>query len=673
MRLSALREEGVVRFVSTHKLASHAAAGGERTLLEIPRIGLFVRPLSINVDAQMLNALLNFVDDVLTTVDIQLLDHSVRELQISDSDPGSPEWKRLLGPPISMLDVRASMDKVFISSLVVGRLAFVVNIRSGRQGAASTGEGASLDGTPGLEDQPKTEVIRAVLSALNVRASISDAHLVLARREQKDICGPLNRLLEEIVLSYVGSAVGQLHKVLGAVDLFGNPAMVVKHISSGMENGIMEVRKGFQTGRADRAMVGCGRGMVFAFSGLAAAFFDFATRCFGSWYGITDMVARNTDKYSISTDLIQQHGLQDQPSNCIEGVWVGSRSCALNFGLSFANIFYKPIRGTRLGLEKAATTRSRRKKCIQCCRGCAFGGLSGLASTCGLPSSLLLCGQLSTAGILNQISAIPMLSLIRPRRVFSDGVTKLASYSLGYAQSHDIVKSVPSATQYNFTAVITLHREKTRSTRQQRVLQCLKLRRADPLREQDLLFIGAEHIGRYRGRDQVWVVRITDVISLDVVHVTPPRLTGLVRRLSSQRASQVLSVGRQRVVRIGRRRSRRRRRPRHGRRSPRRTGPTYFIRLLMFDPIRGLASALERRIAAGDILESPDESAGLPYRLIPCANWTVARRVFAFLCGRLQGQLYASRAPWRRAVTTVAIRRAVESPRVLRRRETVDD
>lgn len=91
------------------------------------------------------------------------------------------------------MDSSVQVDKIFISSFLIGRLSFVVNIRCGRQGGNST------------EEPPKTEVIRAVLSALNVRASISDAHLVLSKRVQKDICGPVDRLAEEIVLSYVGN------------------------------------------------------------------------------------------------------------------------------------------------------------------------------------------------------------------------------------------------------------------------------------------------------------------------------------------------------------------------------------------------------------------------------------------------------------------------------------
>lgn len=108
----------------------------------------------------------------------------------------------VVGPAIYILDTGVQNDKIFISTFSIGRLAFVVNLRCGRQGSATN------------EEPPKTEIIRAVLSALNVRASISDAHLVLAARTQKDICGPVDRLVEEIVLSYVGSVRNNMRMLL---------------------------------------------------------------------------------------------------------------------------------------------------------------------------------------------------------------------------------------------------------------------------------------------------------------------------------------------------------------------------------------------------------------------------------------------------------------------------
>lgn len=91
---------------------------------------------------------------------------------------------------------------------------------------------------------------------------------------------------------------------------------------------------------------------------------------------------------------------------------LGCQSCFMNFGLSAANIFYKPYRGIILGLAEGAEYDTRKKKYAATCKNCAFGSLSGLSSIFGLPSSLLLCGQFTTAGILNQISAVPMLSSV---------------------------------------------------------------------------------------------------------------------------------------------------------------------------------------------------------------------------------------------------------------------
>lgn len=69
----------------------------ERSLLEIPKLNVLLRPFSVNIDVQMLTCLLKFVDDILTTMDVEVLNSSVREIQKSENEPGSPEWKKLLG------------------------------------------------------------------------------------------------------------------------------------------------------------------------------------------------------------------------------------------------------------------------------------------------------------------------------------------------------------------------------------------------------------------------------------------------------------------------------------------------------------------------------------------------------------------------------------------------
>lgn len=45
----------------------------------------------------MLNSFLRFVDEVLTTMDVEALNTALGDVIISETVRGSPEWKRLLG------------------------------------------------------------------------------------------------------------------------------------------------------------------------------------------------------------------------------------------------------------------------------------------------------------------------------------------------------------------------------------------------------------------------------------------------------------------------------------------------------------------------------------------------------------------------------------------------
>lgn len=94
---AVVKSEVIVDVELQIKISSAPATRQERTLLEVPKVALFLRPLSVNVDFPMLTALLKFVDDILPTVNLEVLSHSVRELQVSEREVNSPEWKKLLG------------------------------------------------------------------------------------------------------------------------------------------------------------------------------------------------------------------------------------------------------------------------------------------------------------------------------------------------------------------------------------------------------------------------------------------------------------------------------------------------------------------------------------------------------------------------------------------------
>lgn len=61
----------------------------------------------------------------------------------------------------------------------------------------------------------------------------SDANLVFAPETQQNLCGPPVALLNDIVQRYIGQAIKQIFQLLGAVDLFGNPMVLLKHWKTG--------------------------------------------------------------------------------------------------------------------------------------------------------------------------------------------------------------------------------------------------------------------------------------------------------------------------------------------------------------------------------------------------------------------------------------------------------
>eukprot|EP00923_Selenidium_pygospionis_P037604 GHVN01065889.1.p1 GENE.GHVN01065889.1~~GHVN01065889.1.p1 ORF type:complete len:3455 (-),score=473.94 GHVN01065889.1:28-10392(-) len=423
-----------------------------RGFMELPLLSVRLQPLSLNVDSTVVIGMLLILDDMLTTLNIDLMEKTVALINESEQNPNSEAAREMLGPPITLLSGLSSdqqVSKVMITTLDIGGLAFVVNVKTGGgksnwiAGTAEKRLGDRKSEDPFEEDAgPKTEVIQAIQSTLQFRAAISDACLVFARRCEKDICGPVEQLVNEYVGDYVGQSVRQFHKVLTAFDLLGNPAMFYKHIQTGATRSSSEIKGGCSKcctcpmGPCLCA-VGCCRGICYCAQYCTIGICDFLQRCFGSWYNICDMISNNSDKYSIAPDLIQQGSMTDQPTDCVEGLWMGIKIGTTNLGLSLGNICCKPFKGATIHVRAIPdnTEDVSNKKAKAGAQGFCIGCASGLSSIAGIPASALVCGQMSTGGIVNQLEAVPMLHPLRPQRPLSIGAFKLDCFNLPWAHS----------------------------------------------------------------------------------------------------------------------------------------------------------------------------------------------------------------------------------------------
>eukprot|EP01069_Polyplicarium_translucidae_P011004 Polyplicarium_translucidae@DN3418_c0_g1_i1.p1 len=485
----------------------------DRKLTEIPLVAIRIAPIAICVDVIMLRALLRFVDGVLTTFVSNYGFKGVWDVRTSETAPESEAWTRLLGPVGVRDNAPSSLSKVYISYFDVGPLDFLLNIKSGLDPSDSDdGPKTALDlstdlsvGT-GDHDEPHSEIIRGVLALLDLKASISDARLTLSARLEKDLCGLSGYLVTQIVSTYLSELVVQTHKVLGAMDLLGNPTNVLRRVTHGTTFAVMDVRKGIDEMRRGRLSAGWQywiRGSRSCVFGGTMAAFDFFARCFGSWFGILDMASGNDDQFSILPYAVRDRSIGEEPVGCLAGSVQGCTACWKYIAVSLLNILFKPT--------KAMWLHASAGKCKQRWMGeCAWQGCSGAASGCrsvlGVPAGVLLWGELSCVGLLNRL-AQPEPSLpVRPRRVFLSPEWNLRPAEALIAGWHSDLEKLRidvahKAKHVAFAVHLPEHAGKEQST---------------SARESSFLAVGTKRIGYFhRGRFR-WTVNITDVDCFDV-------------------------------------------------------------------------------------------------------------------------------------------------------------
>ncbi|KFG30329.1 hypothetical protein TGP89_306020B, partial [Toxoplasma gondii p89] len=518
--------DAVAQVLIEHRTSYQAGRG----LVDMPQCLLRLEPLSVNIDSQLVFAVLLFLDDLLRTLNVDLLQQSVKDIRTSEVDPSSPVWRALLGPVSGILSevIRGEqggaagqasvVQKVYISNLDIGRIVLVINIRNKRQGREE-------------EEQPESELIRGVLAIVKNSLYISDANLVFAPETQQNLCGPPVALISDILQRYIGQAIKQIFQLLGAVDLFGNPMVLLKHWKSGGKRCAKEFQRGMHLYYAPpAACVALCR--AFGICGLAciAGVVDSLGRFFGSWYQCLEFVARNTDVYSVFPQLVAQGGLMDQPSNIAEGLMNGGRGLAFTLGLSLMNFCVKPWKATQMHMSVATGDSSDRL--LAGLKGCLLGSLSGLGSLCcGLPSSLLLFTSATCVGALNQIQAVPMLEAVRPRRIFNVGSLRFEEYSYLLSRAREFLPKqvrnnpnnqllavIPLALRTSYdpsSKALTSERIQRLAKRMARVSTVTPYCRRTPARR--FLAVGCKKVGYVESGRVVWSCMRNQIVQVELI------------------------------------------------------------------------------------------------------------------------------------------------------------
>ncbi|ORM42281.1 Vacuolar protein sorting-associated protein 13A [Babesia sp. Xinjiang] len=381
---------------------------------EITNCRIELEPLSLNLDTRIGQSLLMLVDefisifgfsnataDYFTTANVGIfsnVDSWLRSFDVAQyplEEVAQSQFNKSL----------SGGTRYNISNLHVGRIALAINIR--RSGSRFSSD-----------LQAQNVLIRHLMHIVRRTPHISDANIILAQESLLELCCTPYALLSHFVIRYVTQSVQQIYKVLGAVDLIGNPKIVLHHWINGVCQAASIMRESLQYLHIPPVAIflwfrSVSRVGVSAISGIADALYRFT----GSWYLLFNTLALNSDRYAV---LLMQDTFGktvDQPSNVMDGIVFGGQSIGRNLYVSVGNFALKPIHQLLRFLGSVKTARGVNGEVLLSGLHIVGSMVSSLASlSFGTVSSLLSGISVLSQGLLHQIHSVPMLSAIRPQR-----------------------------------------------------------------------------------------------------------------------------------------------------------------------------------------------------------------------------------------------------------------
>ena len=218
---------------------------------------------------------------------------------------------------------------------------------------------------------PKT-VKRIIGTIGNTLGRITDCPLRFNEKVVENVYLSVSDLITIISNAYITQGITQIYKILGSLDIIGNPVKLVRNVGGGFYDFVNEPRKGFRHGPKEFGK-GLARGFGGLISGIFGGLFDFIQRISGTLYAATQTISGH-DRDSMSIED------ENEPSNILSGFGLGF----VGFGKEIGKGFYS--------------------LCAEPCKKASIQGASGFCK--GLGTGLLRFAICPFAGLLKLITCI---------------------------------------------------------------------------------------------------------------------------------------------------------------------------------------------------------------------------------------------------------------------------
>jgi len=222
-----------------------------------------------------------------------------------------------------------------------------------------------------------------------------------------------------IINSYISQGIKQIYKVLGSLDIIGNPVKLVRNVGGGFYDFVNEPRKGFRNGPKEFGK-GVAKGFGGLVSGIFGGIFDFIQRITGTLYAATQSLT-GRDRESISIED------ENEPTNVFSGIGQGIVGFGKEIGKGFYGFCREPC-------QKAGTHGAG-----GLCKGLCSGFLKLIISPFAGILKLITCIMAGCKNSCYDLTGKKRLRTTRFRypRVIVEGEKKLLPYDENKAEARE--------------------------------------------------------------------------------------------------------------------------------------------------------------------------------------------------------------------------------------------
>ena len=313
---------------------------------DFPQLDFTFQSFKVNVSHQQLMSLINLYNEIMPQLDFYLgipekLEgfQTIEDLEIALFGKDScKEDLQIYEPDYydSNLDIEI---KTFPEEIIFNSETFwMIFIKNIGIGAMDIVLSSRIDINAIGQILPDIPILQGVLRALgNIFTHITDFHLNFTSLYYSDVFTDISSLGFQLINEYMSQLKRRIFKVIGSLDILGNPTGYVSSIGEGFIQLFEAPRKGLINGP-----LGFGEGVAKGFGTLLNNIIS----------GAFDAVGKISGTLLASCEMLQGEKAVEQleerePDNVLDGIYKGVKEGLLDLGKGIGGIVLKPFQGAK--------------------------------------------------------------------------------------------------------------------------------------------------------------------------------------------------------------------------------------------------------------------------------------------------------------------------------------